>query len=66
MAAIGGDIREQVLGVIKSDNTISASQIAQVINGSKRTVERIIKKLREEGISERHGAARGGYWEIKE
>ena len=66
MAAIGGDIHEQILEVIKYDNTMSASQIAQTIKSSKRTVERIIKKLRDEGVIERHGAARGGYWEIKE
>ena len=47
------------------DNTMSASQIAQTIKSSKRTVERIIKKLRDEGVIERCGPARGGYWEIK-
>lgn len=65
MAVIGGDIREQILEIIKYDNTMSASQIAQAIKSSKRTVERIIKKLRDEGVIERCGPARGGYWKIK-
>ena len=44
---------------------ISASSIAETMGVTTRAIEKNIKKLRESGILIRHGAARGGYWEIK-
>ena len=66
MTVIGGDnIQERIIAAIKADNTISATQIAELVKVSKRTIERNIKELREKGVLERHGAARGGYWEVR-
>lgn len=51
--------------LIKEDKTNSALSMASKLNITSRAVEKNIKILREQGILVRHGAARGGYWEIK-
>ena len=61
---IGGDIQEKIIEAIKADNTISATQLAELIGVSKRTAERHIKELREKGLLERQGSARGGWWKV--
>ena len=58
-------VREKIIRMIESNNKSSASEIAQKLLISKRTVERYIRELRAEEKLVRHGAARGGYWEIK-
>lgn len=60
------DTQKDILTLIKEDGTKSALSIAQKLNITSRAVEKNIKVLREQGIIVRHGAARGGYWEIKE
>lgn len=59
-----GDIKESVLNMIADNNRISAAEISRRISVTKRTVERYMKELREEGKLVRHGPARGGYWEV--
>ena len=61
---IDGDIKNTILRLIKADNKTSAASIAKTISVAQRTVERHIKDLREEGVLIRHGAARGGNWEV--
>lgn len=60
------DTQKEILTLIKVDGTNSAISIAKKLNITSRAVEKNIKVLREQGILIRHGAARGGYWEIKE
>lgn len=60
-----GNIEYVILQFIADNNKISAAEIAKNISVTQRTVERHIKELREEGKLIRHGAARGGYWEIR-
>ena len=55
---------EKILELIKKKPTISAAEIAMLINMSSRGVEKQIRKLRELGILKRIGADKGGYWEI--
>ena len=55
---------ERILDLIKQNPSISAAEIAMLIEMSSRGVEKQIKKLREEGIIRRKGADFGGYWEI--
>ncbi len=59
-----GDIRQAIIERIKDKPQISAAALAEEISVTQRTVERYIQKLREAGVLVRHGAARGGYWEI--
>lgn len=60
-----GDTGEQILNLLNNDPRMSALKVAENLGLSGRQVERIIKSLREEGRLVRHGANRGGYWEVK-
>ena len=60
------ETQKEILRLIKNDNKISAASIAEELGLSSRAIEKSIQGLREAGILIRHGAARGGYWEIKE
>ncbi len=65
---IDGIINETQLNIVKmieKDNRISAAKIAEELKMSVRAIEKNIKELRTMGILIRHGAARGGYWEIR-
>lgn len=64
MSGKDADAKVTVLKIISDDNKASATYIAKRMLVTQRTVERYIKKLREEGKLVRHGSARGGYWEI--
>ncbi|MCD8236110.1 MAG: putative DNA binding domain-containing protein [Prevotellaceae bacterium] len=55
---------ERVLDLIRQKPSISAAEIAMMIDMSSRGVEKQIKRLREDGIIRRIGADFGGYWEI--
>ena len=55
---------EKILGLIKQNPTISATEIAKLIGMSSRGVEKHIRRLREAGVLKRIGADKGGYWEI--
>ena len=60
------ETQKEILRLIMNDNKISAASIAEELGLSSRAIEKSIQGLREAGILIRHGAARGGYWEIKE
>lgn len=60
------ETQKEILRLIKNDNKISAASIAEELGLSSRAIEKSIQGLRETGILIRHGAARGGYWEIKD
>ena len=60
-----GDVKASLLRIIAGNSRISVSEIAESLSIAKRTAERYIKELREEGTLIRHGSARGGYWEVK-
>lgn len=59
------DTKEMILQLMEMYPDISAKKIAMELNLTSRAVEKQIKGLREERIIVRHGAARGGYWEVK-
>lgn len=50
--------------MIDENPRMSAKQIAEKTDVSVRAIEKNIKELREKGALKRHGAARGGYWEV--
>ncbi len=60
------DTQKEILLLIKEDGTNSALSMAKKLNITSRAVEKNIKVLKEQGLLFRHGAARGGYWEIRE
>ena len=59
------DTQETIIKMIEADNQITSSEMAQNLRLSVRAIEKNIKSLRDRGIIVRHGAARGGYWEVK-
>ena len=52
------------LKLIENNNSISASQIANKLDVSSRTVQRYIKQLKEKNIIIRKGDEKTGYWQI--
>ena len=56
--------RQAILALIKKNPSISAAEIALVLDVSTRTIERDFDWLREHGIVDRSGGARGGSWII--
>ena len=59
-----GDTKSAVLSMIANNPTATASSIAEALSITKRTVERYIKELREEGKLVRQGSARAGQWKV--
>lgn len=58
------DTQKEILRLISENARISAAHMAEKISITSRAVEKNLKDLRERGILVRHGAGRGGYWEI--
>jgi len=57
--------REQdILGLMRSDPTISSAELAKALNVTDRTIERDIARLREENKIKRQGGDKSGEWVI--
>lgn len=57
---------DRVIELIRQDGLLSISEIAIQIGKSHSAVQRVLNKLRESGIIERIGPAKGGHWVVKE
>ena len=57
---------DTVFSLIKQDKNITAVEISEQLNLSLSTVKRKIKDLKEQGIIERIGSDKTGYWKIIE
>ena len=57
---------QKVLDCIRENGTINAEKIAENVGKDKRTVERAIKSLKEQGIIERNGSDKTGSWKVIE
>lgn len=51
---------------MKANPQITIAEIVQKTRISRRTVERIIAKLKEKELIDRNGANKGGYWRVGE
>jgi ATP-dependent DNA helicase RecG len=51
---------------IKENNQITIEQLTQKIGKTESTIERAIKVLKDKGLLERIGPAKGGHWLVKE
>ena len=56
---------EKITEIMRARPTASAKAIAEEIGVSSRTVEKGIHKLKDAGLIERVGAAKGGHWVVK-
>jgi ATP-dependent DNA helicase RecG len=60
------DRKDQIIILIKENNSISTSEIANKLNVSKRTILREIDLLKIAGIIKREGKEKTGYWLLKD
>ncbi|MBS1651835.1 MAG: winged helix-turn-helix transcriptional regulator [Bacteroidetes bacterium] len=58
--------QQEILKLVKNDKYVSAREISTKIGISSRKTQENIKKLKENGLLERIGPAKGGYWKIVE
>lgn len=61
-----GTNEEKLLLLLKQDGTLTARALAGTLGITQRQVERIIAKMKKEGILVRHGASKNGFWEVVE
>ena len=61
-----GDTQQKIILLLKEDNKLSASKLAERIGVASRNIEANIKKLKDLGILIRHGSPKNGYWQIVE
>ena len=57
---------DTVFSLIKKNKNITATEISKQLNLSLSTVKRKIKQIKEQGIIERIGSDKTGYWKIIE
>lgn len=58
-------INRAFLSLIRQNNRISAKELAESLGISSRQCERIIAELKEQGLLERKGSKKTGFWEVK-
>ena len=56
---------KRIIRYIESDNAMTADRLKELLNVSKRTVERDIEKLRKDNKIEYVGSAKNGRWIVK-
>lgn len=59
------DKQQKIIEIITQNPTTTATQMAVIMAGKKRTIERELSTLRQKGIISREGSARNGRWVIK-
>lgn len=60
------DIENEVLSLIKNNASITMPKLAEALNVTVRTIERAVKRLKEDGKIKRIGSNKTGHWEIIE
>ena len=57
-------LEKDILKIIAANPESTMTEMAGELNVTKRTIERTIKRLREQGKLIRRGGKRYGYWEV--
>ena len=57
--------REKIVALLSEDGKLSAASLAEKIGISAKAVEKHLANLKTDGIIERIGPAKGGYWKVK-
>ena len=57
---------EKLLALLKQDGSLTAKELAAILNISYRQVQRIMAKLKVDRRLIRHGATKNGYWEVSD
>ena len=58
--------REKIVALLAQDGKLSAAALAKQIGISAKAIEKHLAKLKADGIIERIGPAKGGYWKVKQ
>ena len=58
--------REKIVALLSEDGKLSAAALAEKIGISAKAVEKHLANLKTDGIIERIGPAKGGYWEVRQ
>lgn len=58
--------REKIVALLSEDGKLSAASLAEKIGISAKAVEKHLANLKANGIIERIGPAKGGYWEVRQ
>jgi len=59
-------VNDQILALLRQSPSLSAKEVATLLNKTPRTIERYFKALREQGRIRRVGSDKTGHWEIIE
>jgi len=57
--------REKIIHLLSEDGKLSAASLAEKLGISAKAVEKHLARLKADGVIERIGAAKGGYWKVK-
>ena len=57
--------REKIVDILSEDGKLSAAALAEKIGISPKAVEKHLANLKADGIIDRIGPAKGGYWKVK-
>ncbi|MBQ3249356.1 MAG: winged helix-turn-helix transcriptional regulator [Alistipes sp.] len=57
--------RDKIVALLSEDDRLNAMALAQKIGISSKAVEKHLARLKADGIIERIGSAKGGYWRVK-
>ena len=57
--------RDKIIALLSEDGKLSAAALAEKIGISAKAVEKHLTNLKADGIIERIGPAKGGYWKVK-
>jgi ATP-dependent DNA helicase RecG len=55
---------EKILDIIRTNKTVSARQLAEILRLTPRAIEHQIALLRQKGFLKRIGPDKGGHWEV--
>lgn len=58
------DRQNRIIELLRQEPRLSASQLAQRLDSTERTVQRDLARLRQIGLISRTGSDKGGYWTI--
>ena len=56
---------EKIMDMISQNNTVTTEQMAEALDISKRAILKQIAKLKEQGLLQRIGPAKGGHWVVE-
>ena len=63
---IDGGLAAKIIELIRADDTVTVSEMAESLGIPKRTIEREMKRLRDSERISREGGNRYGHWKINQ